>query len=255
MKLKYLFVSKIIFVLVNNNIFSSNTQATMIRVIPSAAINFTSHEQYKHLLGVDIPNSEATPYKRFLAGSLAGLTAVLLTYPLDLARARMAVTDKHQFANIVGIFSNLYKKEGLRGFYRGYLPTLIGALPYAGCGYYFYETFKIAHRHREQREPNPIERIVYGACAGAFSQTISYPFDVIRRRFQTATVLLNGAETDLSMVAVFRKILHNEGIIHGFYKGLSINWIKGPVAAGVGFMTYDVSQLFIRNSYIHFYHS
>ena len=32
--------------------------------------------------------------KRFLAGSLAGVTSVILTYPLDLARARMAVTSK-----------------------------------------------------------------------------------------------------------------------------------------------------------------
>ena len=34
------------------------------------------------------------PFPRFVAGSLAGATAVLLTYPLDMVRARMAVTAK-----------------------------------------------------------------------------------------------------------------------------------------------------------------
>ena len=35
-----------------------------------------------------------TPGRRFLSGSLAGVTSATLTYPLDLARARMAVTNK-----------------------------------------------------------------------------------------------------------------------------------------------------------------
>lgn len=35
-----------------------------------------------------------TPGRRFIAGSLAGLTSSTITYPLDLARARMAVTNK-----------------------------------------------------------------------------------------------------------------------------------------------------------------
>ena len=34
--------------------------------------------------------------KRYIAGSLAGVTASSITFPLDLARARMAVTQKAQ---------------------------------------------------------------------------------------------------------------------------------------------------------------
>lgn len=34
------------------------------------------------------------PFPRFVAGSLAGTTAAMLTYPLDMVRARMAVTAK-----------------------------------------------------------------------------------------------------------------------------------------------------------------
>jgi solute carrier family 25 protein 42 len=88
--------------------------------------------------------------------------------------------------------------------------------------------------------------------AGAVAQTLSYPFDVVRRRLQTATVL-NPHESNLSILNLFVKIWKNEGLIRGFYKGLSLNWIKGPIAAGVGFMVYDLTQLFIRKSYIKFY--
>lgn len=54
---------------------------------------------------IDILNHRKTPGKLFLAGSLAGATSQSLTYPLDLARARMAVTHKHEYATLrqVGI--------------------------------------------------------------------------------------------------------------------------------------------------------
>ena len=42
-----------------------------------------------------------------------------------------------------------------------------------------YESFKIHHRETYNRQPNPIERICYGAIAGILGQTASYPFDVI----------------------------------------------------------------------------
>ena len=44
-----------------------------------------------------------------LAGSLAGVTACIVTYPADLTRARMAVTTKHELVklNVEFIFINV----------------------------------------------------------------------------------------------------------------------------------------------------
>lgn len=38
--------------------------------------------------------------RKFLSGSLAGVTSQTLTYPLDLARARMAVTTKDEYKSL-----------------------------------------------------------------------------------------------------------------------------------------------------------
>ena len=155
-------------------------------------------------------------------------------------------------------------------FYRGYTPSLLGVIPYAGSGYFVYETCKLYHRGNmpftslrlilscstrclvdqldvKKREPYPYERLVYGAMAGATSQTLSYPFDIIRRRMQTSAVMDN-QEVNLTINQLVRKILREEGLFKGFYKGLSMNWIKGPIAAAIGFCTYDILQFFIRKT-------
>ncbi|XP_017708228.1 PREDICTED: mitochondrial coenzyme A transporter SLC25A42 isoform X2 [Rhinopithecus bieti] len=70
--------------------------ATMVRVVPYAAIQFSAHEEYKRILGsyYGFRGEALPPWPRLFAGALAGTTAASLTYPLDLVRARMAVTPK-----------------------------------------------------------------------------------------------------------------------------------------------------------------
>jgi solute carrier family 25, member 42 len=125
---------------------------------------------------------------------------------------------------------------------------LIGALPYAGSVYFVYESLKIYHKEKYKLQPNPFERIIYGALAGVVGQTASYPFDILRRRMQTAN-LINQNESNLNSIQLCTKIIREEGFFKGMYKGLSLNWIKGPIAAGIGFMTFDILQLFTRENF------
>ena len=83
---------------------------------------------------------------RFVAGSLAGVTAQSLTYPLDLARARMAVTDRHVYKSLSQVFMRMWREEHPRAFYKGFVPTMLGVIPYAGVSFCTYETLKHTHK-------------------------------------------------------------------------------------------------------------
>ncbi|XP_027520097.1 mitochondrial coenzyme A transporter SLC25A42 isoform X3 [Corapipo altera] len=121
--------------------------ATMVRVIPYAAIQFCAHEEYKQLLGsyYGFQGKALTPFPRFIAGSLAGTTAAMVTYPLDMVRARMAVTPKEMYSSIVHVFIRISREEGLKTLYRGFTPTILGVIPYAGLSFFTYETLKKVH--------------------------------------------------------------------------------------------------------------
>ncbi|XP_068156009.1 mitochondrial coenzyme A transporter SLC25A42 [Drosophila tropicalis] len=221
--------------------------ATMARIVPYAAIQFTAHEQWRRILQVD-SNGTDTKVRRFVAGSLAGITSQSLTYPLDLARARMAVTDRYTgYRTLRQVFAKIWVEEGPRTLYRGYWATVLGVIPYAGTSFFTYETLKREyHEMVGNNKPNTLVSLAFGAAAGAAGQTASYPLDIVRRRMQTMRVNTAANERCPTILETLTKIYREEGIKNGFYKGLSMNWIKGPIAVGISFSAYDLIKAWLR---------
>ena len=82
----------------------------------------------------------------FAAGSLAGMTASTATYPLDVARTRIAgrfvhgssqLRDKSGFVMLL----HMARKEGVLSWYRGIGPTLLGAVPYEGLKFMSFDVY------------------------------------------------------------------------------------------------------------------
>jgi len=230
------------------SLWRGNT-ATLARIVPYSAINFMSFEQYKKLLKVE---DAGTPgYHRFIAGSMAGSTGQLLTYPLDRASAVVAVTPSNQNRNLAVVFCNIYKEEGFLALYRGLTPTLLGVIPYAGTSFYTYETLKGYAVRRKGGDathpmlPSPLERLAAGAVAGLLGQTASYPLDIVRRRMQTGRQLGKGNKY-ITVLGTLKTVYRCEGLSRGLYKGLSMNFVKGPIASGITFATFDYAASVLR---------
>ncbi|XP_068403789.1 solute carrier family 25 member 16 isoform X3 [Eschrichtius robustus] len=177
--------------------------AMMIRIFPYGAIQFMAFEHYKTLITTKLGVSGHV--HRLMAGSMAGMTAVICTYPLDMVRVRLAfqVKGEHTYTGIIHAFKTIYAKEGgFLGFYRGLMPTILGMAPYAGVSFFTFGTLKsvgLSHAptllgRPSSDNPNVLVlkthiNLLCGGVAGAIAQTISYPFDVTRRRMQLGTVL------------------------------------------------------------------
>lgn len=235
--------------------------ATMARIVPYAAFQFLAHDQYKRILGIhaeqhkhlspDVARTEKI--RHFLAGSLAGATGQALTYPLDRARAVMAVTRIGEYKNLMDVFRRTVAVEGWASLYRGFVPTILGVIPYAGTSFFTYEQLKAFWINRARRsgdleasQPTTLQKFCSGALAGLLGQTASYPLDIVRRRMQTATQMGVSHNKYASVLGTLTFVLRKEGIRKGWYKGVSMNFIKGPISVGTSFLTYDICSSHIK---------
>ena len=55
--------------------------------------------------------------------------------------------------------------------------------PYVGLNFTFYELLKVYFTPHD-RPPSTLRKLSCGATAGAISQTLTYPLDVLRRKMQ-----------------------------------------------------------------------
>lgn len=49
------------------------------------------------------------------------------------------------------VFVRISQEEGVKTLYRGFMPTILGVIPYAGITFFTYETLKKLHTGTPQR--------------------------------------------------------------------------------------------------------
>lgn len=227
----------------SRTIFQSLTQ----RTLSLAAIQFATHSKYKQFLrSLSADGTSMMVGGHFIAGSAAGASAVIVTYPLDLVRGRLAFqgsTSSTSYNGIIHAIRTIILHEGgVRTLYSGLGPTLVGIVPYAGINFYTYETQKAAwvkwKGKGENEMPTPV-RLMFGALAGATGQTLTYPIDVVRRRMQIAgmpdTFFSGGYKGTWDGL---RKIQALEGT-RSLFRGISLNYLKVAPMVGISFATFD----------------
>lgn len=74
-------------------------------------------------------------WRAITAGGLAGITAALVTYPLEVTETRRIVQNcrKPTYRSVVHTLSKIYRTEGLRALYRGFSLTVLGAYLCTTC--------------------------------------------------------------------------------------------------------------------------
>jgi len=107
-----------------------------IGFIPYLSINFYVFNYLK-----DKTNQSGNPLINLNNGCIAGTTAISITYPTDLIRRRLQM-DKGTRPNMITCVKDIYKTQGFRGFYKGYLTGIGKVAPMSGITFMSYEILK-----------------------------------------------------------------------------------------------------------------
>ncbi|XP_027441044.1 calcium-binding mitochondrial carrier protein SCaMC-3 isoform X1 [Zalophus californianus] len=209
----------------------------VLKIAPESAIKFMAYEQIKRA----IRGQQETLHvqERFVAGSLAGATAQTIIYPMEVLKTRLTLRRTGQYKGLLDCAWQILEREGPRAFYRGYLPNVLGIIPYAGIDLAVYETLKnrwLQQYSHDSADPGIPVLLACGTVSSTCGQIASYPLALVRTRMQ-AQASIEGAP-QLSMLGLLRHILSQEGV-WGLYRGIAPNFMKVIPAVSISYVVYE----------------
>ena len=203
----------------------------VLKITPESALKFTAYEQIKALMGVE--GQQLPPMQRFLSGTMAGFIAQSTIYPMEVLKTRLALRKTGEFNGISDCVRKVYRKEGIKTFYRGYLMNTLG-IGGVGIDLTIYESLKNMYKEKYPDNPQPttVALLVIANTSSTTAMLCTYPLFLVRTRMQSSS---NSKET---ISGIVDKIYRSTGLL-GFYKGAFANMAKVAPAASIGYLSYE----------------
>lgn len=142
------------------------------------------------------------PSQHIIAACEAGTATLILTNPIWVVKTQLCLqytdpssSQRKADPTMLNAFKNIYRNEGIRGLYRGFVPGLFG-VSHGAIQFVAYEEMKHYFVELYQLEPNEkLGTFAYLTCAAAsklFAVMSTYPYQVMRARLQDQHVQYSG---------------------------------------------------------------
>ena len=222
----------------------------IIRYFPTQAFNFA----FKDTIKAMFPKADKkTEFGKFFminmaSGGLAGAGSLMIVYPLDYARTRLASdvgSGKQQFNGLMDCLAKTVKSSGVGGLYNGIGVSITGIIPYRGVYFGLFDT--LSGYNPYQKSENGILRAASKFACAQFSAIsagyASYPFDTVRRRLQMQSEKPKEEWVYKGTADCFRKIMAEEGTA-ALFKGAGANALRTVGAALVLVLYSEITAAF-----------
>ena len=196
--------------------------AVMMIVISEDGL-FAGHSLQLPRRGVVI--MKKNPVNEMMAGVTAGATATLCLHPMDLLKTRLQVLSKKERAG--NEILRIYRSAGLRGFYLGLVPNLLGSTCSWGTYFLIYARLK-----REATKTWHYGLAAFASSLSVVLLTSPLWFLKVRVCSQDPDRLLYSGTLD-----AVRKIYQSGGL-RSFYAGI-VPGMLGAAHGGIQFMVYE----------------
>lgn len=223
--------------------FWKGNVAALLMVMPYASIQFATFYQLKEV-GFSARTRE--PYRSLVLGAIAGASATVCVYPLDLLRTRFAIqTEPRMYKSVAHAFSLIYKRNGVQGLYAGLQPTLIEIVPCVSIQFAVYEAARRRLLERNASDSlTPVQNLSIGAVSGVVAKFAIFPLDVCKKKLQ---IVVDNPDRSYSGVwDVMRQVYRREGT-RGLFRGLLPSLLKAVPNSAVTFFAYqEARDMFAR---------
>ncbi|CAG8560054.1 3378_t:CDS:2 [Dentiscutata erythropus] len=173
----------------------------------------------KGLLALTLPNNCALPFLfHFAAGGIAGVSEILVMYPLDVVKTRFQLqvnaAGGEKYTSVLDCLRKIVKNEGR--LYRGILPPIFVEAPKRAIKFSANEQYSTLLKkfYGVDNMTQPLS-IASGICAGSTEALAIVPFELVKIRLQDKASAGKYHGTFDAVV----KIVKNEGPL-ALYNGL-----------------------------------
>ena len=187
----------------------------------------------------------------YVTGAFAGIFTSFILTPIELVKCKIqAPSEKGMTLRPSVVIKDVFRHEGIRGFWNGQMGTLIreggGSAAWFGAKETVTKLFRQlnaktatteAEKNRILSEPLPLwQQAVAGASAGVSYNFLFFPADTIKSRMQTMP--LGGQQPKRSFLAEGNAIWRQHGL-KGLYRGCGITCLRSAPSSAFIFIVYD----------------
>ncbi|KAJ2470899.1 hypothetical protein GGI02_002626 [Coemansia sp. RSA 2322] len=176
------------------------------------------------------------------AGALSGMTSCVLLQPFDLLKTRVQQSQLQApgRGSVLQVLQAVVRSEGVRGLWRGTIPTLIRNAP--GTSLYFYflnhtKTLSLATERRiyadaQRTKLSAVSNMLVGASSRALAGFLLMPGTVLKVQYESSLYRYKGIMP--AVVEIWRA-----GGIRGFFVGAVPTAIRDAPYAGLYMLLYE----------------
>lgn len=207
---------------------------------------FFSVTTYVFLLFLAIKMTDVLTH--LTAGTIAGMTGVLVDYPLDTMKTRMQVRCQNSPSSYVECAARLYQQGGITAFYRGL------SVPFAAQGAeaaIIFTVYNTALRHFRAGEglglsddatrPSIWSSTSYwkaAACAGLAVSLVLTPVEMLKCNLQMESSRPSWQRRHVTVRSLAHE-LHQDHGIRGFYRGMTGTMTRAVLGNIAYFLSYE----------------
>lgn len=151
---------------------------------------------------------------QFLSGAIAGVSEILVMYPLDVVKTRQQLSTNSDYNGTIKCLKKIVKEEGFSRLYKGITAPILMEAPKRATkfaandewGKFYKKAFGVDTMSQSLA-------VLTGATAGATESFVVVPFELVKIKLQDKSSKFNG------MGEVVKHIVKTDGAL-GLYKGL-----------------------------------
>uniref|UniRef100_A0A915ADF0 Solute carrier family 25 member 38 n=1 Tax=Parascaris univalens TaxID=6257 RepID=A0A915ADF0_PARUN len=199
---------------------------TLLRVVPGVAVYFGCLEVGRTF----VPRGANKNASNFLLGAVSRSVAVALLMPATVIKTRFE-SSVYRDASVLSAAVNVLNQNGMRGLFKGMVPTLMRDAPFSGLYLLFYRQY-LRLFNKEGRVHLPAIRFSSGVLAGLMACAVTQPFDITKTHVQLYP------QRYRSVLCVIGHLYSRGGII-AFFNGFWLRAVRRTLMSAMNWTIFD----------------